>query len=280
MFLPATNLTHCHASSVYVVFIALALMMAATVTHAFEETRELDFESQTPGSTNVPALWSYIDSGLGGSGSYSNTTAGGGSGGAGIGGALASPNPTHGDKIPYSYLVNSGYKYGFFVTEPIYGSYEFKLISEGNAYDKCAFIFGDIQNGSLSGSDPGELLLIFTSNGGFSQPENKAHIRNGADLSLTNNGTAGGTFNDFSWYKISFNWTPINGSKTGDIYVVSESWTGSDWAAHSTFSASGHVFNTKQAYIGIGDGSAPETIFDNVSVTGTIPPPGTVIAIH
>lgn len=240
---------------------ALVLLVFGTLGNAASVT--LDFEGETAGSSTVPSGWGYLDSGLGGSGTYTVSAAGGGSTGTGLGGVLTSPNPTHGTKLPYSFLVNSGSAQGFDVRNAISGSYDFKF-TDSSAYDSSGFLFGDISGGTIGGSDAGQLLLTYHSNGGYGNAPSR--IVDGSNTSLADGGS---NFSDNTWYRTSFTWTPTSGT-TGDFTRTSTRWNGSAWVSHSTLSVSGFTFDDPEAYVGVADLWASDTTFDNISVTGDL----------
>lgn len=240
---------------------ALAALLAISSASA-ETTVSLNFESQSAGSSTVPTGWSYRNSGLGTAGTYVTTAANGGSTGAGLGGSLVSTNGTHGTRLPHSFLVNSGSAAGFDLNRPISGTYDFKH-THFDSYDSSAFLFGDISGGTISGTNAGQLLLAYHSNGGFGNAP--SHIVNGANANLV---SGGGTYDDNTWYRVSFTWTPTSGT-TGNFTRTSTVWNGSSFVAHGTLSATGFTFANPEAFIGVADLWATNTTFDNISATGT-----------
>lgn len=237
---------------------------AATIT--------LDFESQTPSTTTVPAGWAYLHSGIGApatNGTYTTTAANGGSTGSGLGGVLVGNNPTHGTNLPYSFLVNSGSPSGFDVRLSITGSYDF-LITNGAQYDTAGFLFGNIQGGAISGTNAGQLISIQHANGGFGQATAESRIVNGANVA-TYAPTSNAGFADNTWYRSSFTWTPTSGT-TGNLSYTATQWNGSSWVAHSTFGITGHTFDDPEAYVAVADMWGTSTTFDNITVTGTLIP--------
>lgn len=245
-------------------FLAASSAYAATIT--------LDFESQSAGSSTVPTGWAYANSGVGptpGVGTYTTSAAGGGSTGTGLGGVLVSNNSTHGTNLPFNFLVNSGSSAGFDVRQSITGSYDF-LMSNNAQYDTAGFLFGDIQGGTISGSDAGQLLSIQHAEGGFGQPTAESRIVDGAN-EATNAPTGNAGFSNNIWYRSSFTWTPTTGT-TGDLSYTAQRWNGSAWVAHSTFGITGHTFSDPEAYVAVADLWAANTTFDNITVTGTLIP--------
>jgi hypothetical protein len=241
--------------------IALALLASGSLASA-QTTVSLDFESETAGSTTVPSSWSYTTVGAGKS--YTTTADGLGSNGSGgnsgLGGVLVSDNATHGTVLPNAFLLNSGTPAGFDTSKAITGTYDFKH-AHASAYDSSAFLFGDIKAASFPKTDPGQFLLAYHANGGYGNQPNR--IVSGTETDLAS-GIAGHA--DNTWYRVTFSWTPTDGTK-GNF-----TWTSKQLSNNATIAsltANGVTLTPAGAYLGFADLYAPSATFDNISVTGT-----------
>ncbi len=252
-------------------YLAAACSLSCLVAFAGSANADqivLDFEAQTADSSDVPAGWSYVDSGLGTSGTYVTSAAGAGSPDGGLAGVLVSTNPTHGSNLPHSFLVNSGSPSGFDITKPLSGSYDFRMVHTNN-YDSAGFLFGDIKSGVITGTDAGQLLMMSQTNGGFGQINAESRITDGSnDSTFAPQSNLG--FSDDIWYRVAFTWTPTSGT-TGDFSYTATRWDSNalTFIPHSTFGITGHTFNKPEAYVAIADMWATSTRFDNITVTGT-----------
>jgi autotransporter-associated beta strand protein len=242
--------------------IALALLASASLASA-QTTVALDFESETAGITTVPSGWSYSTVGAGKS--YTTSAVNGGTNdsgaGTGLGGVLVSDNATHGTVLPNAFLLNSGTPAGFDTSKAITGTYDFKH-AHASAYDSSAFLFGDIKAASFPKTDPGQFLLAYHSNGGYGNAPNR--IVSGTEGDLTSGIVAGHA--DDVWYRVTFSWTPTAGTK-GNFTWSSKRLSNN--TALASLTANGVTLTPAGAYLGFADLYAPNTTFDNISVTGT-----------
>lgn len=257
----------------FILPVAASLAMSSFVGAAIIS---LDFESQTAGSGSTPSGWSYLHTGLGPNGTYVTSAANGGSTGTGLGAVLAASHGAHDtNKLPYSYLVNSGSATGFDVTKSITGSYDFNMANSAQ-YDTAGFLFGDIKSGTMTNS-PGQLIMILLANGGFGQANAESRFVDGAS-NQTYAPTSNAGFADNTWYRNAFTWTPTSGT-TGNLSYTATRWNGSSWVAHSTFSITGHTFDSAEAYFGIADIAAGSTTFDNIVINGELIPEPSVMGL-
>jgi hypothetical protein len=248
-------------------FAMSALMLLGAIAVA-NETITLNFESETPGSTNTPPDWSMVVVSNTPVPTYITTNR---VGGAGQVGRVTAFNASG---LPGGYLVVNEVAGGapFDLTKPISGSFDF-YIAGGSApnYKNVHFMMGDIESG-ITPSSPGQSLGARLTKTTFGD---RAVLMNGAGTGLT----SPKRLETDRWYAASFTWTPTNGL-SGDF---SFSVTGDhNW----TLTHNGFTFGSEKAFFGFGTAGYYQSsnygigLFDNISITGsTISPAGPVVSI-
>lgn len=259
--------------------ILVAILCLGLNSYSAAVTISLDFESQFPSSSTAPSGWGFLDTGRGAGGSYTTTVSGGGvasdgtSINTGLAGVITAGPSTHGGRLPYSMLVNSGSALGFDVNQNITGSYDFKYTAS-SAYDSSAFLFGDLKSGAISGSSAGQLLEFYHSRGGYGNAPSVF-----VDGAATNLQSGGSNFNNTNtWYRVGFTWT-ATGANSGNLAVTSTRWNGSAFVSHGTYTYNGFTFDSNEAYFGFTDLYAADTTFDNISITGELVPEPSHLAL-
>ena len=225
-----------------------------------------NFESSSNGSTTPPGFFTMET--VAGTSAYETTNGNPGN----LSGEVTGNHSSNGSQIPAGYITNSNYM-GFFVTESITGSFDFKVNSLGSNqnYASSLFILGDIADG-ISGSNPNEFVAAFLRRQTFGA---RSSITNGSGGELeTNNNNR---INDNTWYTATFSWTPNNATAApydGDFtYGVNYS---TPWTETASFE-----FDSGLAWIGWGTGGYFSNDFegtiDNINITATVPEPSSAL---
>jgi len=162
-------------------------------------------------------------------------------------------------------LVNSGLL-GFDVNKNISGTYDFNVT--GGAYGSSAFLIGDIKNGTINNTSPGQFLEFFHSRNVFNN--NVPAILDGTGTRLTEG--LNYTFNPGGWYRISFTWTATGSGNSGTFSANVAQWNGSTFSGQpwdSITTPSLFTFDKSEAYFGFANVNDASTTFDNISITGS-----------
>ncbi|MCG8585951.1 MAG: PEP-CTERM sorting domain-containing protein [Pirellulales bacterium] len=253
------------------VFMAILLGSAMVLGGGVDSTQAAtvveNFESQTPGSSTIPAGWSLITaSGAPDTPSYATSAAGDGSDGAGASSGLAGVVSTGPDSIsgksdmPTGLLVNTT---DFDLTSALTGTFDFLIQSDGD-FDDVVFTIGAIADG-ITTTTADELLTV--------------KFTEGTQLSALTDGTGDAT-NRFdtnatstptdTWFTASVIWTPTSGT-TGDFSITINDFSSDLF----TLSTTGFTFGSATAQIGFG--SVNDTIrFDNVNFATVVPEPSSL----
>lgn len=235
----------------------LAIAMLALLTgikSAAADTISQGFESAS-GST-PPAGWSFVDTGT--SGVYTTPTGNGGGQGGGVDWTGAA------SAAPMAYIVHDGY--GFYLTQPISGSFDFYVTEDGN-YSSGNFFFGEIQDGLDNAA--GEYLNVHLREKTFGA---RAQLLDGDGTALVSDSNNLREIFTDQWHTANFTWTPTSGT-TGNFAMT--------WGTASqteSMSYNGYTFAATEGFFGFGSGRSP-VIFDNIEITGMLVPEPTSILL-
>ena len=229
----------------------LLMQAAPAIAAAFQE----DFENQPLGTTTPPAGWTLIDTTATPNATYAAVDSSTGAGGSsGVAGKVTSFDYANGG-LPGAYMVNST---AFDPATQIAGQFDVQILHEAND-DDIVFLIGDI-GAELTGNAGDALVLKLLEIGSSST----SALNDGAGSRLA---TPSNIYDD-TWYRVSFLWTPTNGS-TGELAarVVNLDSHGY-WTNPLTYSGFTFTASTVQC----GFGSVNDTgVFDNIDVWTSSP---------